>query len=187
MTSGMNILRIVLGALFAGHGSQKLFGWFGGHGLDGTGGFFEMLGLRPGRHHAIAAGAAEAGGGLLLAANTRVPVGEAALSGTMITAIRHAHAGKGPWVTDGGWEYPLVLLAAIFALSEERYGTAWATGQLLLGAAGSVAAGEYAKRQPAAQEPEADAARADAQHSANGDAAMAATAPAGAAPGQQNR
>ena len=182
MRHGIHILRITVGALFVGHGFQKLFGWFGGHGPDGTGQFFEMLGLRPGRQQAMAAGAAEAGGGLLLAAGGKAPVGEAALSGVLITAIRTAHAGKGPWVTDGGFEYPLVMLAALYAIAEERYGTAWALTQLAAGAAGAFSVEQYARRQPepaAADAPRADAAIEDPDRAA--DAATAATAPAGAA------
>ncbi len=56
MDFGLLLLRVVVGALFVGHGTQKLFGWFGGYGLDGTGQYFESLGMRPGRRHAIAAG-----------------------------------------------------------------------------------------------------------------------------------
>src|SRR5438067_12051462 len=103
MNLGLLILRVVVGGLIVGHGTQKLFGWFGGHGLDGTGGFFESLGLRPGKHNAIAAGAAEAGGGALLAAGLATPVAGAAITGTMITAIRHVHWAKGPWMGDGGF------------------------------------------------------------------------------------
>jgi putative oxidoreductase len=182
MRYGIHILRITVGALFVGHGLQKLFGWFGGHGPDGTGQFFEMLGLRPGKQQAMAAGAAEAGGGLLLAAGGKAPVGEAALSGVLITAIRTAHAGKGPWVTDGGFEYPLVMLAALYAIADERYGTAWALTQLAAGAAGAFSVEQYARRQPAPPEaaaPDTDAATEDPDRAA--DAATAATAPAGAA------
>ena len=183
MNLGIRILRITVGALFAGHGAQKLFGSFGGHGPDGTGQFFEMLGLRPGKQQAVAAGAAEAGGGLLLAAGGKAPVGEAALSGVLITAIRTAHSGKGPWVTDGGYEYPLVLLAALYAIAEERHGTAWALTQLAAGAVGAVAVEQFARRQPAPpaadDAPGAGAPIEDADRVA--DAATAATAPAGAA------
>src|SRR5436190_22303184 len=103
MDTGLFIVRLVFGALLIGHGTQKLFGWFGGHGLDGTGGFFESLGLKPGRRNAIAAGLAEAGGGALLAAGAATPLAGAAISGSMVTAIRHVHAPQGPWSTDGGW------------------------------------------------------------------------------------
>jgi len=68
MRVGMTTLRLLVGGLFVGHGTQKLFGWFGGSGPEGTGGFFQQkLGLRPGRQHAVVAGAAETGGGALLA------------------------------------------------------------------------------------------------------------------------
>lgn len=118
MKLGLALLRWIVGALFFGHGTQKLFGWFGGHGLDGTAGFFETLGLRPGRRHATAAGATEAGGGALLALGLLTPAAAAALIGTMFTAIRKVHFAKGPWVTDGGYEYNLVLMAVMVALAD---------------------------------------------------------------------
>jgi putative oxidoreductase len=138
-----------------GHGLQKLAGWFGGHGLEGTGQFFEgSLDMRPGKAHAAAAGAAETGGGALIALGLATPLGASLLSGTMITAIRKVHASKGPWASDGGYEYNLVLLAIVFALSDigpgrlsldaalgrERTGLRWALAQLAAGAAGSAAA-----------------------------------------------
>src|SRR5690348_10539195 len=98
MSFGIAILRAVVGGLFIGHGLQKLLGKFGGHGLDGTAGFFESLGLRPGKVHATAAGAAEAGGGALLLAGAATPVGAAAVTGVMTVAIKTVHAPKGPWV-----------------------------------------------------------------------------------------
>src|SRR5947207_2769124 len=104
------ILRVLVGGLFVGHGTQKLFGWFGGHGLEGTGGYFESLGLKPGRRNAIATGVAEAGGGALLVTGLATPLAGAAIGGTMVTAIRYVHAPKGPWITNGGWEYNAVLL-----------------------------------------------------------------------------
>lgn len=112
------ILRVLVGGLFIGHGTQKLFGWFGGHGLEGTGGFFEQLGLRPGKRHARAAGTAETLGGLLIMLGALTPVGATVVSSIMITAIRKVHASKGPWVTEGGWEYNAVLIAAMTALVE---------------------------------------------------------------------
>jgi putative oxidoreductase len=155
------IMRMLVGGLFIGHGTQKLFGWFGGHGLEGTAGFFEGLGLRPGRRNAMAAGAAEAGGGTLLAAGLATPLAGAAISGAMVTAIRHVHAPKGPWMSDGGWEYNAVLLASVFAVVEEgpgpvsldhvlgteRSGTAWALAALAAGTAGSFAASYLGGRQ----------------------------------------
>jgi uncharacterized membrane protein YphA (DoxX/SURF4 family) len=85
------LARTTIGLLFVGHGTQKLFGWFGGGGLEGTAGFFEQLGFRPGRRYALAAGAAEAGGGLLFALGAATPLGAAAVSGSMITAIKTVH------------------------------------------------------------------------------------------------
>src|SRR5215212_11420855 len=118
MRLGALVLRAVIGPLFIGHGTQKLFGWFGGHGIEGTGGYFENLGLRPGKRHATAAGAAEAGGGLLLTLGALTPVATTIVSATMFTAIRKVHASKGPWVTEGGFEYNAVLIAAMTALAD---------------------------------------------------------------------
>ncbi len=144
-------LRGTIGSLFVGHGTQKLFGWFGGHGVEGTGGFFETLGLRPGKRHAVAAGLSEAGGGALLALGAATPLAAAALTGTMVTAIRKVHAGQGPWVSEGGWEYNAVLIAAVIALVETGpgapsvdralfpnwHGRGWALAALAAGTAGS--------------------------------------------------
>jgi len=115
-------LRALIGPLFVGHGTQKLLGWFGGPGLDGTGGFFESLGLRPGRRQAIAAGAAETAGGALIALGFLTPLAGTLVCGSMITAIRKVHWAKGPWVTEGGFEYNAVLIAATAMLVEEGPG-----------------------------------------------------------------
>lgn len=132
--------RVVVGGLFAGHGLQKLTGVLDGDGLEATAETFDGLGLRPGRRHALAAGLAEAGGGALLAAGRAVPLAASALSATMITAVRVVHGRNGPWNTGGGYEYNLVLLAALAALTEERHGRAAAAAQLALaGLASSVA------------------------------------------------
>jgi putative oxidoreductase len=143
-------LRLAVGGLFVGHGTQKLFGWFGGHGLDGTGQFFESLGMRPGRRNALAAGLAEAGGGAALAAGVAVPAAAAALTGTMLTAVHRVHLKNGPWVSDGGFEYNLVLIAAVLTLAEvgpgplalggDRHGPGWAVAAAAAGAAGAVGA-----------------------------------------------
>jgi len=136
MDIGRTSLRIVVGSLFVGHGTQKLFGWFGGHGLDGTGGFFESLGLRPGKRHATAAGAAESIGGALLALGALTPVAAGLITGTMITAIRKVHAPKGPWVTEGGYEYNLALIAAMAAITETGPGSPSVDAKLLPGLKG---------------------------------------------------
>jgi putative oxidoreductase len=123
MDIGRTALRLTIGPLFVGHGTQKLFGWFGGHGLEGTAGFFESkLGLKPGKRHATAAGAAETLGGVLLTLGALTPVAAGLITGTMITAIRKVHAPKGPWATDGGYEYNVVLIAAMLALTESGPG-----------------------------------------------------------------
>lgn len=145
------LARVTIGLLFVGHGTQKLFGWFGGGGPAETGSFFEGVGLRPGRRHALAAGAAETGGGLLFALGAATPASAAAISGTMITAIKSVHWEKGIWSSGGGYEYNLVLLATVFGLTENgpgawsvdgalgrtRWGTRWALAALAAGAAGS--------------------------------------------------
>src|SRR4051812_45420534 len=115
---GRLLLRLLVGGFFVGHGTQKLFGWFGGGGPEATGQAFESLGLRPGRRHALSAGAAEAGGGALIAAGLATPVAAASLIGVMVTAIRTVHWKNGPWVTDGGYEYNAVLIGALLALVE---------------------------------------------------------------------
>jgi putative oxidoreductase len=117
MRLGMAVLRVVVGVLFMGHGLQKLAGWFGGHGLGGTGKFFDKLGLRPGKAEAAAAGAAETAGGALLALGLLTPVGAAMVTGVMAVAIVKVHAPNGLWVADNGYEYNLVLMSAAFALA----------------------------------------------------------------------
>ncbi len=168
MNIGRLLLRLSVGGFFFGHGTQKLFGWFGGHGPEGTGKFFEQLGLRPGIVHARAAGLSEAGGGALLALGAFTPLGAAAITGTMLTAIERVHAPKGPWATEGGYEYNVVLIAAALALAEtgpgaisieallghERKGTGWALAALGAGAAGALAVRQMANSQPPALEPQ---------------------------------
>jgi putative oxidoreductase len=160
------LARITIGLLFVGHGTQKLFGWFGGGGPEGTGQFFEQVGLKPGRRHALAAGAAEAGGGLAFALGAATPAGAAAISGSMITAIKTVHWEKGIWTAAGGYEYNLVLLAGVFSLTENgpgrwsidgalgraRWGTSWALAALAAGAAGSAAVLASAQGNRAAEE-----------------------------------
>jgi putative oxidoreductase len=108
---GILIIRLVIGGLLMGHGSQKLFGWFGGYGLGGTAGWLESLGLRPGRTWAWAAGLGELGGGLLTALGLMHPVGSLSLIGPMSVATGRVHAGKPVWVTEGGAELPLTNIA----------------------------------------------------------------------------
>ncbi len=122
MDFGRTLLRTVVGALFVGHGTQKLFGWFGGPGPEGTAGFFESLGLQPGRRHALTAGAAEAGSGALLVLGLVTPLAATGVVGVMTTAIQRVHAKNGPWSSNGGYEYNLVLAAAAVALAADGPG-----------------------------------------------------------------
>ena len=110
------IVRLVQGSLMAGHGAQKLFGSFGGHGLEGTSGFMEMLGLRPGRPWAFVAGLSEFGGGVLTAAGLLNPLGPLGVIGSMAMATTKAHWGKPIWVTEGGPELPVLNIAISTAL-----------------------------------------------------------------------
>src|SRR5829696_662831 len=110
------VLRAVLGLLLAGHGSQKLFGWFDGPGPEGTSGFMEMLGLQPGRPWAYLAGLAEFGGGALTLLGFLNPLGPLGVIGSMAMAATTAHKGKPIWVTEGGAELPLTNMAAATAL-----------------------------------------------------------------------
>lgn len=145
MKPGKLVTRVVVGSLFVGHGTQKLFGWFDGPGPEKTAEQFEKSGLRPGRRHALLAGAAEAGGGVLLMFGLFTPLATAALSGVMITAIRKVHLDKGPWVTKGGYEYNLVLLAALMALADDGPGDASLDHAFGTGAKGpAVAIGQLA-------------------------------------------
>ncbi|HEY4347514.1 MAG TPA: DoxX family protein [Gaiellaceae bacterium] len=154
------VLRMTVGLLFVGHGAQKLFGSFGGEGLSETATGMEKLGLQPGRVHAVAAGTAECGGGVLLAAGAEMPFAAAALSATMMTAIKRVHLKNGPWVQNGGYEYNIMLIGLLLALVEagpgrlsldsalgrERSGAGWAAMAFGAGALGAYAVDAIADR-----------------------------------------
>ncbi len=110
--AGLLVLRVVVGALLFGHGTQKLFGWFGGHGLRGTAWWLGSLGFRPAMLWAMLAGAGEAGGGLLLALGLLHPLGSLGVIAAMLMAIARVHWGKGLWNSNGGAELPLTYLVA---------------------------------------------------------------------------
>ena len=112
------LLRLVVGLLFIGHGTQKLFGWFGGNGLITTGEFFEKIGFKPGKFWAAMAGLGEALGGLGLAAGFLTPIAAAMLISVMLMAIFKVHWPR-IWNSDRGIEYPLVnlIVALVIALS----------------------------------------------------------------------
>ncbi|MEA2718410.1 MAG: putative oxidoreductase [Candidatus Eremiobacteraeota bacterium] len=109
------VIRLVIGLGFAAHGAQKLFGWFGGYGIAGTGGFFETLGFKPGRFFAAAAGFSELAGGLLIAAGLGGPVGAMFVIAAMLVALVVVHLRNGFFATSNGVELPLLyLLVALF-------------------------------------------------------------------------
>jgi putative oxidoreductase len=114
---GLFVLRAFFGIAMAAHGSQKLFGWFGGHGLKGTGGFFETLGFRPGVVFAAAAGLSELFGGLSIAAGFLTPFGAAAVLAAMLVAIFSVHLAHGFFAMSNGIELPFLYAVAALALA----------------------------------------------------------------------
>jgi putative oxidoreductase len=154
MKIGRLLLRAAVGTFFIGHGTHKLLGWFGGRGLKGTAETFESMGLKPGIVHASAAGAAETFGGAGLLLGYRTPLASASIVSVMLTAINRVHLKNGPWATNGGYEYNVVLAAVAVALAEsgpgalsldalrgkERSGTRWGIFSLAAGAAGAAGA-----------------------------------------------
>jgi putative oxidoreductase len=146
---GLLLLRVVVGALLVGHGTQKLFGWFGGYGLDGVAGWFGSIGFRPARPMAVIAGLGEAVGGLLLLLGLLSPLAAAVVIGTLLVAAS-THLPK-VWATDGGLELPLVFATVAATLGftgPGRYsldnafgldlaGAGWGTAALLAGALGA--------------------------------------------------
>jgi putative oxidoreductase len=161
MNPGRLLLRLVIGGTFFVHGTQKVFGWFGGYGPDGTGQFFESLGLRPGRRNALVAGSTETSCGILVALGLATPAAAAGLSAVMITALRTAVWKDGIKPATG--EHEMLLAAASLALTEtgpgapsldralglERSGPGWTLAALGAGAAGSAMAIAMGQREPA--------------------------------------
>jgi putative oxidoreductase len=161
MDLALLVLRLVVGALFVGHGAQKLFGIWGGHGIAGTAGFFESIGLRPGRVHAPAAGAAELAGGALLMLGLLTPLGSTLVIAVMVAAVLTVHLPNGIWATANGYELNVVYAATAFALAGagpgawsldhalglDLAGAGWALGALgagILGGVGAVLSGRRA-------------------------------------------
>lgn len=116
MNTGRLVARVVIGGLFVGHGLQKLAGKFDGPGIEGTAEMMESIDMRPAKANAYAAGITETVGGTMLALGAATPIAAASLIGTMITAIRTVHGKNGPWITDHGYEYNLVMIAALLAI-----------------------------------------------------------------------
>jgi putative oxidoreductase len=170
MDFGRLLLRLTIGGTFFVHGTQKLLGWFGGHGPEGTGQFFESVGLRPGRRNAMAAGATETGCGILVALGFATPLGAAGLSAVMITALRTVVWSEGFKPATG--EHEVLLAAGALALTDtgpgapsldsalglECRGPAWTLAALGAGAAGSAMAIARGRQEPATPAPAAPAA-----------------------------
>jgi putative oxidoreductase len=116
MEFGLLVIRVVVGLALAAHGTQKLFGTFGGHGIAGTGGFFESIGFKPGKVLATLAGLGELGGGLGLALGVLTPLSAAVVIATMVVATS-VHVDKGFFAQNGGYELPLLIAAAAAGLA----------------------------------------------------------------------
>jgi len=115
--AAMLAVRLIVGLAIAAHGSQKLFGWFGGYGLKGTGGFFEGLGFRPGTLFAFAAGLGEFAGGVLIALGFLGPVGAALVASTMLVAIVAVHWSNGFFQSNNGYELALMYATAAMTIA----------------------------------------------------------------------
>ncbi|HEY5094678.1 MAG TPA: DoxX family protein [Candidatus Eremiobacteraceae bacterium] len=121
---GLLLARLFLGLGLAAHGAQKLFGWFGGYGLKGTGGFFEgTLGLKPGALFAFMSGMGEFAGGLLVAIGWLGPIGPALVIAVMVVAIVTVHWVHGFFVSSNGIELPLMNIAGALALTFAGFGS----------------------------------------------------------------
>lgn len=167
MELGFLIIRLAVGLTLAAHGAQKLFGWFGGHGLKGTGSFMSQLGFKRGTYFAALAGFGEVGGGLLLAIGLLTPFAVGLIAATMAVALATVHADKGFFADKGGGEFPIILaltaLGIAFtgpgsisfdaALGLELHGFNWGLTALLLAFAGllfAVTARALGRRAPVA-------------------------------------
>jgi putative oxidoreductase len=151
MPTGRFLLRTTLGTLMLGHGLQKLNGSFGGQGLEATEQAMGALGLHPAKHQARAAALSETVGGGLTALGFLSPLGPAMITGTMVVAIHKVHAKNGVWITDGGFEYNALIIAAALTLAAqgpgpvsldgllrtERSGLRWGALALVMGVAGA--------------------------------------------------
>ncbi|HET9496583.1 MAG TPA: DoxX family protein [Chloroflexia bacterium] len=184
---GLLVLRVVVGGLMTGHGAQKLFGWWGGNGLEGTAGWLESMGMKPGKPWAIVAGASEFGGGVLTLLGFLNPLGPLGTIGSMSMATAKVHWGKPIWVTSGGAELPVTNIAAALALAMAGPGKISVDSALglrlprrlilvpgLAAAAAGVAAGVIMSRQPEQQTQPQE------QEGADVTAGEAVRAPAGA-------
>jgi len=114
---GLLLIRLMVGFVFVYYGSQKLFGWFGGHGIQGTGGWFESIGIKPGKAIAAFSGIAELLSGILFVLGIYLPLGALLIVIVMIGSIVKVHGPKGFSVTAGGFEYNLFLIVVAVAMA----------------------------------------------------------------------
>ena len=154
MDIGLLLLRLAVGLTLAAHGTQKLFGWFGGPGLSATGQFFTVLGFPPGRRHALMAALGETVGGAFLAVGFATPAAVAIVVSVMLVAVVTVHLSKGFFAQNGGYEYPLMIAAAALTLAFtgpgslsidavvrlERSGSFWGVAAVLAGLVGGATA-----------------------------------------------
>lgn len=117
MSLGLLIIRLAVGLTLAGHGTQKLFGWFGGYGLKGTGSWMSSIGLKPGITFALLAGSAELAGGLLFSVGHWLYVAAVLIVLTMLGAIASIHFRFGFWVRQNGMEYNIIMIAVSVGLA----------------------------------------------------------------------
>jgi putative oxidoreductase len=120
---GLLILRVVVGLMLAGHGAQKVFGWWGGTGMTGWVGAMKRMRIRPAVPWAWASALAELLGGLAVAIGILSPLGNFAIAGSMLVAMALVHWPKGFWVSKGGYEFNLLIIAAVAALAVIGPGT----------------------------------------------------------------
>ena len=164
---GLLLLRVLFGGAIAAHGAQKLFGWFNGGGLSGTGAAFEAMGFRPGKTFALIAGLGEFGGGVLLILGLLTPLGAAGILAGMLVAMFTAHVGRGFFAMEGGIELPFLYAAAALGIAitgagaislDAAWGLAFVNrpgfvlGALALGVIGAVVSLSVRRRPPAAGE-----------------------------------
>lgn len=171
MSLASTLLRLTVGGFFVGHGLQKLTGAFDGPGLAGTEQMMAGTGMHPAARNARLVAVTETAGGAALALGAATPLAAAGIVGTMVTAIRKVHAAKGPWNTEGGYEYNAVLIAAAAAVAagpgapsiDQVFGRrSWGAGgtvfALVAGVIGSFVAVELGRRATPAETPAPDAA-----------------------------
>jgi putative oxidoreductase len=185
--AGLLALRVGVGGVLIAHGVQKLFGWLGGGGLEGTAAAFDKMGFEPGQQTALAAGLGEAGGGALMVLGLATPLAGAAAAGTMIPAAS-VHAPGGFFATGGGYEYPALLGVTAAGLTltgpgdwsldkvlGNRLNRPWMVPLALLGAVSASLVVVARRKQVIAARAEADVAPADSAPTDNSPAASTDT------------